>query len=236
MTAEPDGSPIAVLLSGGLDSAILLGHLVALGHRVQPIYLRGNLRWEPAELAAARAFVRAMARPALEDLVVLDMPLSDLYGVHWSTDGAAVPDASTPDEAVYLPGRNPLLLLKPIVWCGLHGIGRLALGVLGSNPFHDATPEFFDPFAAAMEIATGRRVEILRPLADRTKREVMLLGRKLPLERTFSCIAPQAGRHCGGCNKCAERAAAFRLAGLNDPTWYAQPPGDGRRLDSTASA
>ena len=33
----------------------------------------------------------------------------------------------------------------------------------------------------------------------------MALGRGLPLELTFSCIAPVAGQHCGRCNKCAER-------------------------------
>jgi len=38
---------------------------------------------------------------------------------------------------------------------------------------------------------------------------------------TFSCIAPVDGLHCGRCNKCAERAAAFRLTGTDDPTPYA---------------
>ena len=41
----------------------------------------------------------------------------------------------------------------------------------------------------------------------------MALGRGLPLELTFSCISPLRGLHCGHCNKCAERQAAFRDAG-----------------------
>jgi 7-cyano-7-deazaguanine synthase len=38
---------------------------------------------------------------------------------------------------------------------------------------------------------------------------------------TFSCLAPQGRRHCGRCNKCAERKRAFRQAGIPDPTKYA---------------
>jgi 7-cyano-7-deazaguanine synthase len=53
------------------------------------------------------------------------------------------------------------------------------------------------------------------------KNQVMQLGRELPLELTFSCIAPLRGLHCGRCNKCAERQAAFRAAALPDRTAYA---------------
>jgi 7-cyano-7-deazaguanine synthase len=52
------------------------------------------------------------------------------------------------------------------------------------------------------------------------KREVMELGRKYSLKHTFSCIAPIDGMHCGQCNKCAERQAAFRMMELPDPTEY----------------
>jgi 7-cyano-7-deazaguanine synthase len=49
----------------------------------------------------------------------------------------------------------------------------------------------------------------------------MALGRDLPLELTFSCIAPAGELHCGRCNKCAERRAAFREADREDRTSYA---------------
>jgi 7-cyano-7-deazaguanine synthase len=48
----------------------------------------------------------------------------------------------------------------------------------------------------------------------------MQRGRFLPLELTFSCMRPLDGRHCGDCNKCAERRKAFRDAGLPDRTPY----------------
>ncbi len=69
------------------------------------------------------------------------MPLHDLYGRHWSITGRDAPPSGTADDAVYLPGRNVLLAVKPALWCAMHGIGELALATLASNPFSDATDE-----------------------------------------------------------------------------------------------
>ena len=49
-------------------------------------------------------------------LTVLEEPLRDIYDPHWSTGADDVPDAGTPDEAVYLPGRNVLLTVKASVF------------------------------------------------------------------------------------------------------------------------
>jgi 7-cyano-7-deazaguanine synthase len=65
---------------------------------------------------------------------------------------------------------------------------------------------------------------LLQPLAALDKRQVMQLGRDLPLELTFSCLDPQEGAHCGKCNKCAERQRAFRDASLVDRTCYQGVP------------
>ncbi len=221
MISLPGQGPIGLLLSGGLDSAILLVELLRRGERVTPIYVRSNLSWEPAESVAVRDFLAAVAEPRLEALVTLDLPVDDLYGEHWSVTGRRVPDESTPDEAVFLPGRNPLLIIKAAIWCQLHGIARLALAPLGSNPFPDATPEFFLEFAGAMSRALGTPIEIIRPFAAMHKQDVMELAGDAPLELTFSCINPMEGLHCGHCNKCAERKAAFKAIALADPTRYA---------------
>jgi 7-cyano-7-deazaguanine synthase len=214
-------SPVGVLVSGGLDSCILLGHLLEQGRRVQPLYIRCHLNWEAEELRAVRKFSSALRSARLETLVELELPLTDLYQDHWSVGAQMAPGPATPDEAVYLPGRNPLLLIKAAVWCQLNGIEHLALGILASNPFPDATAEFFQAYETALSLATESRLIFERPLAHLSKTEVMRLGRHLPLGLTFSCISPVAGRHCGECNKCSERQAAFRDAGMSDPTPYA---------------
>ena len=56
-------------------------------------------------------------------------------------------------------------------------------------------------------------VEIKLPFAGMEKKDVMRLGKNLPLELTFSCIHPIDGEHCGKCNKCAERQKAFEEIG-----------------------
>jgi 7-cyano-7-deazaguanine synthase len=209
-----------LLFSGGVDSAVLLDQLLVRGWRVAPFYVRTGCVWESCELDAARRFLEAARQPRLSDLVLLDMPLDDLYAAHWSMTGADVPDETSPDEAVYLFGRNPLLLIKPALWCLQHGIEQLALATLAGNPFEDATPEFFARFEEMFGAATGGRVHIARPFDRLPKHRVMEMGRHLPLELTFSCLAPVAGVHCGRCNKCAERRKAFRRLLLADPTAY----------------
>ena len=227
LASSEDGSssepaPVtALLFSGGLDSAILLGRLLQEQAEIVPLYIRSDVVWQPAEQRAVDRLLQQLRTPRLASLVQLDMPLGDLYGEHWCTGGWGTPDAGTPDEAVYLPGRNPLLLIKALVWCRLHGIPRLAIALLRSNPFADATPEFFQAFERAIDLAVGGRVSIARPFAELSKLEVMRLGAGLPLELTFSCIDPLDGLHCGVCNKCGERQAAFQAAQMEDRTLYA---------------
>jgi 7-cyano-7-deazaguanine synthase len=174
-------------------------------------------------MAAVRRFLSAIDRAGLAELIVLEMPLGDLYGDHWSISGSNVPDDTTPDDAVFMPGRNPLLLIKPMLWCPMNGVRQLALATLVNNPFDDATLAFFTSFEDMFRQATGEHVAIVRPFERLSKQSVMELGRHLPLELTFSCLAPVEGMHCGRCNKCAERRLAFRQAQLDDRTRYFHP-------------
>jgi len=222
----------AVLISGGLDSSILLGEAVQLCAAVHPLFVRNGLTWETIELDYLRRFLDAVRCPALQPLEVLDMPVRDVYGSHWSVTGRGVPDADSPDEAVFLPARNVLLLSKAMLWCHLNSIATVMLATLRSNPFPDATPAFFKAFEDAVNQALQGSVRIARPYEGLSKPEVLLRGRELPLELTFSCINPSAGFHCGICNKCAERRGAFVKAGLHDRTAYA-PRGGRDARDSS---
>jgi 7-cyano-7-deazaguanine synthase len=216
-----NSAPLAVLLSGGIDSAVLLAEAIETDPAVCPLYVRSGLKWEPDELAHLERFLEAVKRPHLRPLSILELPVTDLYGDHWSVTGNGVPGAETPDEAVFLPGRNVLLLAKAIIWCCLHDIPSVALATLAGNPFPDATPGFFQAFQAVVNQAIEANVQVVRPFAGMTKREVLLRGQRLPLELTFSCIAPVNGAHCGHCNKCEERRRAFAETGIEDRTEYA---------------
>jgi len=217
---EPSGH-VAVLVSGGLDSCVLVAELLRGGSRVNPLYVRFGLAWESAEEAHLRRFLATLADPRLAPLVVLDAPITGIYGSHWSVSGEQVPDERTADDAVYLPGRNLLLLAQPSVWCALHEVHTIAVGTLRGNPFPDSTREFFDGFSALVRRAMGHWLEVVTPFSALVKADVLDLGRDLAVEHTFSCIDPQAGRHCGHCNKCAERRQAFTALSVEDRTDYA---------------
>jgi 7-cyano-7-deazaguanine synthase len=215
---------VAVLTSGGLDSAVLCVDMIGDFRRVIPIYVRSGLVWENAELAALERFLKALKTEALSSLVVLEEPIADVYGSHWSTSGAGVPSSESADQAVYLPGRNFLLTVKAAIWCRLRNVEALALGSLGSNPFADSTPEFFATLQNLLNRALGGELRLVRPFNRLQKAEVLLRGKHLPLHLTFSCINPVRGLHCGQCNKCAERKKGFQSAGIVDTTPYAAGP------------
>jgi 7-cyano-7-deazaguanine synthase len=215
-----------VLLSAGLDSAVLAA-VEARTAVVHPIYVSAGLAWEADEL---RALDRLLSAPPLAGnaapLARLTFTVRDLYpATHWALRGEP-PGFDTPDEHVYLAGRNVVLLSKAAIYCAQHRISRIALGPLAGNPFPDATREFFDAMARALSIGLAQPIEVHTPFATMHKADVVKLGLSLgmPLELTLSCMNPRGGLHCGQCSKCRERRDAFDAAGISDPTTYASPP------------
>ncbi|MBI4404297.1 MAG: 7-cyano-7-deazaguanine synthase [Deltaproteobacteria bacterium] len=212
---------LAVLVSGGVDSCVLLEQMTKKYPVVFPLFVRQGLFWEPTELNYLHRFLLKIKTAALRSLVILEEPISDIYGRHWATTGEQVPAADSQDNAVYLPGRNLLLIHKPALWCAMNQVNTLALATLKHNPFPDNSPLFFSSLEQAIGIALGKNISILRPFSNHSKTDVLLEGKHLPLEETFSCIRPVRELHCGSCNKCAERKRAFKDALLADPTIYA---------------
>jgi 7-cyano-7-deazaguanine synthase len=223
--SEPTPDPVCVLLSGGVDSAVLTGYFLGQGAPVVPVYVRTGMVWEEAEYRWLERFLAAIAQPGLAPVVPLEFPLRDIYQAHWSVGGAGSPTYHDPDETVYLPGRNIILLAKTSVFCALNQISRIAMGHLAANPFPDATPSFMEGIASALGAGLDWPIRIERPFTRKHKADVVLLGAHLPLELTFSCIRPAGELHCGACNKCAERQQGFAEAGLDDRTQYARQQG-----------
>jgi 7-cyano-7-deazaguanine synthase len=218
----------AVLLSGGLDSAVLLMEEAARGP-VFPVYVRVGLAWEELERAAIARFVDAAGLgDRLRPLAVLSVDMTDVYPqTHWAVQGQP-PGYHTPDEDVYLPGRNVILLGKAGVFCAASGIRRLVIGTLDHNPFPDATPAFRAAMQSALALGLDHEISIEAPYARSSKATVIRRGIELgaPLALTLSCMRPawappgEAVVHCGLCSKCRERHLAFVEAGVADPTAY----------------
>ena len=216
-----------VLLSGGLDSAVLAAH-EAQDDRVRPVYVSVGLAWEAAELAMIDRLLAAPVFANLDPLARVEFTMRDVYPPsHWAIRGVP-PAYDTPDEDVYLAGRNLVLLAKAGVVGATSGASRIALGPLAGNPFPDARPEFFAAMSRALSLGLDHAIEIATPFLDWQKEDVIRRGVALevPLEFTLSCMNPVTNaddlpRHCGLCSKCRERRDAFSAAGVADPTIYA---------------
>ena len=187
------------------DSAILVVDQAAQGQLVHPIYVRFGLAWERVEEAHLRRFLDAVPdQPGIRPLTVLELPIADVYGTHWSVSGTDTPDDTTPDEAVYLPGRNLLLLAKTTVWCALHDVGVIALGTLRGQPVHRRRHEFLSGLACLASLALGHQLEVVTPFAQLSKVEVLDRGRRpAPRAHLLLCSAgwhhalPELQQVCG---------------------------------------
>ena len=215
-----------VLLSGGLDSAVLAAH-EAQGDRVLPVYVSVGLAWEDAEVTMVERLLEGPPYTNVDPLSRVSFTMRDVYSPsHWAIRGVP-PAYDTPDEDVYLAGRNLVLLTKAGVIASKAKAPRIALGPLAGNPFPDARPEFFSAMARALSLGLDHSIEIATPFLSWEKEGVIKRGVELgvPFELTLSCMNPVvSGRlpqHCGLCSKCRERRDAFAAAGVSDPSAYA---------------
>lgn len=198
-----------MLVSGGLDSAMLAAEYLAKGWEVTPFFVRSGLCWEKAEFFWLQRLLRTLKHPRLKKLVVAEAPMDGIFGRHWSVSGKGTPAWGSPWERDYLPGRNLVLLAHAGIFSGLNGIPLLALGILKGNPFSDATPVFIRSMQKTINLAMGTRVKIAFPYARLTKAEILRRVPGFPVRLTFSCLKPAGRAHCGKCEKCGERAGVI---------------------------
>jgi len=224
-----------VLFSGGLDSAVLAADALADGP-AHALHVSVGFAWEAEELAmAARLFAHPPFAGRIEPPVGLRFDMLDVFPpTHWAVRGEP-PAFDTPDEDVYLDGRNVILLSKAAVYAARTNGGRgapeasvtrLLLGTLADNPFPDASPAFLSATAQSFSLGLGIPIRVETPFATLHKSDVIRRGVALgvPLALTLSCMQPKDGMHCGRCSKCRERRDAFREAGVEDLTVYRTKP------------
>src|SRR5262245_16493564 len=158
---------------------------------------------------------RLLAAPVFDGRVAplasVEFTMRDVHSpTHWAIRGTP-PAYDTPDDDVYLTGRNLVLLTKAGVVAASRHIGRIALGPLAGNPFPDATAEFFAAMERALSIGLNHAISIATPFVSMHKEDVIRRGSELrvPFEYTLSCMNPVMNgtllQHCGLCSKCRER-------------------------------
>ena len=232
MVSKSERSPIvnpptAVLASGGMDSCILLANTAKQGI-AHPIYVETGIPWEWAEKQMLQNFIDAVDNPNIRPVTTLQLPVQPLYGTsHWTMSGETVPGYEEPDETVYIPGRNIILITLAAIWCSLNDVHRIVIGSLAGNPFPDATPDFFQSIANSNATGLDHPLTVEAPMRHLHKEDILAANAKtLPLHLTLTCANPQLDDdkttiiHCAACNKCRERHEAFIEAGIPDNTLY----------------
>ncbi len=216
-----------VLLSGGMDSTVLLANALAEGSTVEAVSIHYGQR-HARELEAAGSIARYYR---LRHDVVDLTPLRDLLAGSALTTGPDVPDGHYADEnmrVTVVPNRNMIMLSVAAGIAAARGHRHVATAVHAGDHFiyPDCRPEFTAAVSLAAMLGTAGYgdVDIVAPFVRKTKTEIARLGYTLraPLAMSWSCYKG-GSQHCGRCGTCVERAEAFHDAGVPDPTDYVDP-------------
>lgn len=210
-----------VLLSGGLDSAVLLAHLLDAGHACRAVSVAYGQRHAREVDAAAAVAVRYGVPHEVTALPPSLMAGSALTG------GEPVPRGHYADpvmRATVVPNRNMLLLAVAGAVAVREGCGAVAYAAhAGDHPVYpDCRPEFTEAARELLGLCDYRPLDLLTPFVLWDKAGVVRRGAELgvPFGLTWSCYEG-AEWHCGRCGACVERREAFSLTGVPDPTRYA---------------
>jgi 7-cyano-7-deazaguanine synthase len=212
------------LVSGGLESTLLLQIALQQGREVYPLYVACGFFWEEQEIDSLKKFLNKFSRPELKNLTIQQKPLRDIFPDLWAYHPERFPDQNSPLGSVYLPGRNLILLLQGSLLAQRYDLQEIWIGVLGKNPYPDATRSFFDAFELLHSQTFKNSIKVQAPFQSLRKGELIGKFPDFPYQLNVTCLRPQGYLHCGNCYKCAERRRAFREASIPDPTEYLVAP------------
>ncbi len=220
-----------VLLSGGLDSSLVLAWAIQQGidcHALSFDYKQKHA----VELQAAARIAAHYGVP--HTLLSIDPnafgQISALTGktqAHIGRDTRTIETSGTPNT--YVPARNTIFLAYATALAEVLEADEIHCGPnkLDCTPYVDCRPEFLNAFQNLLKLATARAVEgnapqLKAPLLLLDKKEIILKAAELqvPLHLTHTCYNPDGTIHCGQCDACYLRKQGFAQAGLHDTVKY----------------
>jgi 7-cyano-7-deazaguanine synthase len=214
-----------VVCSGGLDS-VTLAHKLAAAQAVTHLMSFDYGQRHKTELDRARACAARLAVP--HDIVDITAIGALLTGSAL-TDNLSVPDGHYAEETMRItvvPNRNAIMLTIAFGRAVAVQADTVAIAVHGGDHFiyPDCRPGFIDAFAAMQRQALDgvAAAALYAPFLHGDKAAIVREGARLavPFADTWSCYKGGAV-HCGRCGTCVERREAFDMAGVADPTPYA---------------
>lgn len=229
---------VVVVLSGGMDSAVLLAFYRSLNYEVHAISFDYGQR-HAVELKSAAAIADYYS--AGHEIVDMRSIKGLFKGSSQTDDSVPVPHGHYTAESMkktVVPNRNMIMISIAAAHAIAIKAETLAFGAHSGDHaiYPDCRPAFVLELAKALMLADWSPARLASPFIDFTKAQICALGERLrvPFYKTWSCYDPQpAGRpsiglpgwnelvHCGRCGTCVERREAFDLAGVKDPTEYA---------------
>lgn len=212
--------------SGGLDSTVLLYHLLSLGHEVRCLSVDYGQRHRK-ELEAAKRVTEFLDIPyQVADLKAVARLFA---GSSQTSPDIAVPEGHYAEEsmkATVVPNRNMVLLSLATAWAISIKSDSIAYAAHAGDHaiYPDCRPEFADALGKAIHLCDWHKVELVRPFLSLSKADIVGRGAELrvPFAMTWSCYQGRE-KHCGKCGTCEERKTAFYLAKVQDPTEYEDP-------------
>ena len=214
-----------VICSGGLDS-VSLAHKVAAENELIGLVSFDYGQRHRKEVEFAEAAASRLSVPF--DLIDIRQVGQFLSGSAL-TDDVSVPDGHYAEETMkvtVVPNRNAIMLTIAFGVAAAQQADAVAAAVHGGDHFiyPDCRPAFVDAFQAMQDKALDgyADVKLYTPFVHIPKSAIVTEGARhnTPFVETWSCYKGGAV-HCGRCGTCVERREAFALAGIDDPTVYA---------------
>jgi 7-cyano-7-deazaguanine synthase len=189
---------VTVLLSGGIDSSVLLALLKDQGIESSPIFI------DYGQATARREYKAATEISSKMGLKLEKISISDVSKI--TINQLTRPEIS---QNPFYPNRNLLLLTLGSIHAYENKHQGVAIGVIkaiGTIPFPDIQQSFFNKFIDLIAQSLNYDLAILTPFIDMSKEEVVAIGKKLnlPLELTYSCLTNNDSP-CRDCESCVSR-------------------------------
>lgn len=217
-----------ILLSGGLDSSVVLSIAVRKGFETHCISFNYGQRHK-TEISFAKKQVKLQKACSHKIFNI------DFFGGSALTDRIDVPEHKSVKDipenipSTYVPARNTIFLAYALGYSEFLSCNHVFIGVnaLDYSGYPDCRPEYIKQFEKLSNIATkssieGNKFKIHTPLLNLTKKEIIKLGlkNKVDLKITSSCYNPKKNISCGKCDSCLLRKKGFEEAGYFDPIKY----------------
>ena len=215
-----------VLLSGGLDSSVVLSVCQDKGYDIYAISFdygqRHKVELEYAKFQAT--FFNCISHEVFK---------MEFYGGSALTDDIKVPknrdshSMSKDIPVTYVPSRNIVFLSFASGYAECHDIDNIFIGVnaIDYSGYPDCRKNFIDNFEKLINKSTkkgleGSKFKINTPLINLSKKDIIKLGHKngVDFSMTSSCYSPKLKKNCGVCDSCLLRKQGFEEAGLRDPS------------------